>query len=232
MPMEEIKFCPHCGHGNKGTSNFCEKCGASLNNEEINPNNPVTFSNANQNQAMENFNETAIVEKNTITLLNYSQTLRRNLFINPWPLISGSIFLVFVVASLLITYLVDSKVDTYFFLNFLFIGLDIFYLFYYLIISPLKTISASKKYDVENYRISFYSDRLRYQLSMNIQGQEIRNDFFMLYKDIFKVKEYKDMLILGFGVQGQIVPLCLIKDEIYDKIIPLLQDRINQIRGK
>ncbi len=230
--MEEIKFCPRCGHGNKGTSNFCEKCGASLNNEEINPNKPVTFSNANQNQAAENFNEAPIVEKNTITLLNYSQTLRRNLFINPWPLISGSIFLLFVIVSFLITYFIDSTIDTYFFLNFIFIGLDLFYLFYYLIVSPLKTISASKKYDVENYRISFYSDRLRYQLSMNIQGQEIRNDFFMLYKDIFKVKEYKDMLILGFGVQGQIVPLCLLKDEIYEKIIPLLQDRINQLRGK
>lgn len=230
--MEEIKFCPHCGHGNKGTSNFCEKCGASLNNEVQNPNNSVPFSSAVPNQATETFNETPIVEKNTITLLNYSQTLRRNLFINPWPLISGSIFLVFVVASFLITYLLDSTIDTYFFLNFVFIGLDLFYLFYYLILSPLKTISASKRYNVENYRISFYSDRLRYQLSMNIQGQEIRNDFFMLYKDIFKVKEYKDMLILGFGVQGQIVPLCLLKDEIYDKIIPLLQDKINQLRGK
>jgi hypothetical protein len=45
-------------------------------------------------------------------------------------------------------------------------------------------------------------------------------------------KEYKDMMILGFVVQGQLVPICLVKDEFYDRVIALLQSRIDEISTK
>ena len=69
-------------------------------------------------------------------------------------------------------------------------------------------------------------------MKMNYKGQEARNDFFLLYKDIYKVKEYKDMMILGFFVNGAMVPICVLKDENYDKTISLMQKRIDEIRNK
>jgi hypothetical protein len=229
--MEEIKFCPHCGHANKGTSHFCEQCGARLDNE-ANPNIPnpedSIFSQPKANQPA--FNETPIVEKKKYNVLNFSQTLRRNLFLNPWPLVSGLVLFVLILASLLIDRFLINETDTYTYLNYIFLGLDIVYLFLYLIVTPLRTMSSSKNVNVENFHISFYRDRLRYELTMNLRGQEMRNDFFLMYHDICRVKEYKDMMILGFAVQGQLVPICLLKDDLYDRIIALMQDRIDQIK--
>ena len=233
--MEEIKFCPHCGHANKGSSNFCEKCGASLNIEE----NPVTSSpfgmDEPQSQTQEPFNDTPVVEKSSYNSLNYSQVLRRNLFLNPWPLLSGGIFLVIALATILINKFLNSSASEYnfyFIINIIMVGLDLLYLFMYLIVSPLKAISNSKKLNVENYHVSFFRDRLHYQLSMKIHGQEFRNDFFLMYHDLCKVKEYKDMMILGFVAQGQLFPMCILKDEYYDKTISLMKDDIDRIRSK
>ncbi len=233
--MEEIKFCPHCGHANKGSSNFCENCGSALNAEDNTPQNDFYGAEPFREETQENFNETPAVEKSSYNPLNYSQVLRRNLFMNPWPLISGSIFFVIAFVTIVINKLLNSEANEYafyFIINIIMLAIDMLYVFIYLVINPLRAIMNSKKLNVQDYHISFFRDRLHYQLSMNVHGQEFRNDFFLMYKDIFKVKEYKDMMILGFVAQGQLFPLCILKDEYYDRIISLMQDRIDQLSKK
>lgn len=231
--MEEIKFCPRCGHANKGSSNFCENCGAPL-NDEANENTSYHADQSFSSQANQtaSFNETPVIEKTKYQTLNYSQALRSLLFGNPIPLISGSVMFILLLSDILISYFVTNTVDTFTTLGFIFLAVDLVYLFYYLIVSPLRSISMSKHLDIEDFRISFFMDRLRYQMKMNYKGQEARNDFFLLYKDIYKVKEYKDMMILGFFVNGAMVPICVLKDENYDKTISLMQKRIDEIRNK
>lgn len=231
--MEEIKFCPRCGHANKGSSNFCENCGVPL-NDETNENTSYHADQSFSSQANQttSFNETPVIEKTKYQTLNYSQALRSLLFGNPIPLISGSVMFILLLSDILISYFVTNTVDTFTTLGFIFLAVDLVYLFYYLIVSPLRSISMSKHLDIEDFRISFFMDRLRYQMKMNYKGQEARNDFFLLYKDIYKVKEYKDMMILGFFVNGAMVPICVLKDENYDKTISLMQKRIDEIRNK
>lgn len=231
--MEEIKFCPRCGHANKGSSNFCKNCGAPL-NDETNENTLYHADQSFSSQANQtaSFNETPVIEKTKYQTLNYSQALRSLLFGNPIPLISGSVMFILLLSDILISYFVTNTVDTFTTLGFIFLAVDLVYLFYYLIVSPLRSISMSKHLDIEDFRISFFMDRLRYQMKMNYKGQEARNDFFLLYKDIYKVKEYKDMMILGFFVNGAMVPICVLKDENYDKTISLMQKRIDEIRNK
>lgn len=231
--MEEIKFCPRCGHANKGSSNFCENCGAPL-NDETNENTSYHADQSFSSQANQtaSFNETPVIEKTKYQTLNYSQALRSLLFGNPIPLISGSVMFILLLSDILISYFVTNTVDTFTTLGFIFLAVDLVYLFYYLIVSPLRSISMSKHLDIEDFRISFFMDRLRYQMKMNYKGQEARNDFFLLYRDIYKVKEYKDMMILGFFVNGAMVPICVLKDENYDKTISLMQKRIDEIRNK
>lgn len=231
--MEEIKFCPRCGHANKGSSHFCENCGAPLDNEtQQNNNNDVSIQNPFAQPKQAEFNEKPVIEKTKYQTLNYSQALRSLIFGNPGPLISGSVMFVLLLADVLISYFINDTIDTFTTLGFIFLGADLLYLFFYLIVSPLRSISMSKHLDVEDFRISFFMDRLRYQMKMNYRGQEARNDFFLLYKDIYKVKEYKDMMILGFFVQGAMVPICVLKDENYEKTISLMQSRIDEIRNK
>ena len=231
--MEEIKFCPRCGHANKGSSNFCENCGAPL-NSETNENTSYHADQSFSSQASQtaSFNETPVIEKTKYQTLNYSQALRSLLFGNPIPLISGSVMFILLLSDILISYFVTNTIDTFTTLGFIFLAIDLVYLFFYLIVSPLRSISMSKHLDIEDFRISFFMDRLRYQMKMNYKGQEARNDFFLLYKDIYKVKEYKDMMILGFFVNGAMVPICVLKDENYDKTISLMQKRIDEIRNK
>ena len=237
--MEEIKFCPHCGQANKGSSNYCEHCGKPLDlNEEVKEMpNLSSFEDANNffdNQINHESptNEAPIVEKSQYTTLNYSQALRRALFVNPVPLYSGLFFILILIGEIMISYFSSSEIPSTFYLGLVFIGLDLVYLFMYLIVQPLKSLSMAKHSDVHDYRVSFFKDKLHYQLNLNYRGQELRNDFFLRYIDLFKYKEYKDMMILGFVVQGQLVPLCLVKDEYYDRVISLLQNRLDEISTK
>ena len=237
--MEEIKFCPHCGHANKGPSNFCEQCGQPLEADQVTKTAP-DFNN--YHEANDFFdeqanyeaspNEAPIVEKSEYNTLNYSQALRRSLFVNPVPLYSGLFFILILVGEILNSYFASSELNSTFYLGLIFIALDLVYLFMYLVIQPLRSLSMAKHCEVHDYRVSFFRDKLHYQLNINYRGQELRNDFFLRYNDLFKYKEYKDMMILGFVVQGQLVPICLVKDEFYDRVIALLQSRIDEISTK
>ena len=227
--MEEIKFCPHCGHANPGSAQYCEKCGTMLNNEEHTTS--MQENNVSESAEQSFSNETPIVEKTTYHSLNYSQTLRRNLFSNPVPLYSGIAFLVIFLVQLIIPVVLQQEIDDYFYFGLILVLVNLLYLFNYLIIIPLRQMSISKKSQIDLYRISFYRDRIHYQLTINYKGQQARNDFFLKYNDLLRFKEYKDISILGFVIQGQLVPLCLRKDEMYDKTISLMQNQIDQIRN-
>ncbi len=235
--MEEIKFCPHCGHPNKGPATICENCGKPL-EADVTPSNTPDFNNyAEANDFFDgqtNYestpNEAPIVEKSEYNTLNYSQALRRSLFVNPIPLYSSLFFMLILIGEIVISYFASNEIPSTFYLGLVFISLDLVYLFMYLIVQPLRSLSMAKHCDVHDYRVSFFRDKLHYQLNINYRGQELRNDFFLRYNDLFKYKEYKDMMILGFVVQGQLVPLCLVKDEYYDRVIALLQNRLDEIR--
>lgn len=222
--MQEIKFCPHCGHPNNGDVKFCEKCGYPLEEkDEIHP-----FSDEKSKPTEDG---TPVVEKTTYQSLNYSQALRSLLFTNPVPLFSGLFFFVIITADILFNYFTsDGQWDVFATIGVILFFCNLFYLFKYLIIDPLRASRQFKHCEIHQYKVSFFKDKIHYQLSMNFKGQEVRNDFYLLYQNLFKFKEYKDMMILGFIVEGQAVPLCLLKDEYYDKIIPFLQKRIDEIK--
>lgn len=231
--MEEIKFCPHCGHANKGTSTFCEKCGTRLAGEDgLSNDNDFLSNTKNESQSI---HETPIVEKTKYTILNYSQVLRRNIYLNPYTLISRIIFFLITLTALILNKVLPQAttesdgIDYVFLANFFFILLALLWLFDFLILTPLKMISKSKKCEVQNYHLSFFRNSFRYEFTMIYMQQLVRNDFIVKYEDLCKVKEFKDMMILVFNTHGQLFPLCLLKDDNYPKIISLMQSKINQI---
>lgn len=222
--MEEIKFCPHCSHPNKGDNRYCENCGKELDNS--------SFSiDSNQTQTI----DTSLpeVEKDNIVNLNYSQTLRRALFINPIPFFSSFIFLLFILGDVVLTYFLNDRTISYSTIwGFVFLGIDLLYLANCLIISPLRSMNFTKKCAVSFYKVGFFKDRIHYQLTLSIQGRDMRSDFILPYKDIIKVKNYKDMMILAFFVQGQVVPFILLKDDKFEKIYSLMKNKIEELSKK
>lgn len=225
--MKEIKFCPKCGNMVSEDDIVCSKCGHLLNEEKL-----FEDENESPKQPIYNSNEVPVVEKSTYTCLNYSQALRRNLFISRQPLYVGLIFIAIILAEIFIPYFITGTLGTISILGFVLIAFNLAFLFNYLIISPLRSISMYKKSEIDLYHVSFFKDKIHYQLTMNYKGQPIRNDFFLLYNNLLRIKEYKDMTILGFIIQGQFVPFCLVKDENYDKIIALMKNKIDQIKRK
>ena len=231
--MEEIKICPKCGHINKGTSSYCTQCGANLNPEEEHLSRPPYLPSEEETQTAPS-NESPSFEKTTASFLNYSQTLRRLLFSNPMPFFSGLALLGISLGELIIQFVLNqNQQPTFsFYLGIGLVALALFYLLLYLVITPLRTIYMSKHAQLDVYRISFYRDRLHYQVTLTYKGRTARNDFYIPYLSLVKVKEYKDITLLGFSIQGQLVPLCLLKDENYETEIAFFQDRIDHIRRK
>lgn len=222
--MEEIKFCPHCGEPNSSSSKFCGKCGATLLNESVPTN---TFHNSETYT-----NEPPVVEKSKYTSLNYSQVLRRLLFINPMPIILGGILSLILLAEILMTYFLSSEgITTSFYISIAILGLNLCYLFYYLVIFPIITVHRTNSVEVTHYHISFFKDKLQYELSIMFKGNENRSNFFLKYNDIIRFREYKDMIILAFNYHGQLIPLCIVKDEFYEKIVALFQYRLDALRN-
>lgn len=229
--MEEIKFCPHCGHPNKTASNYCEKCGTPLSTDVYNhdPLQDIPMDDAYTKAP----NEAPLYVKTKTTILNYSQTLRRMLFINRMPLIIALVLFLICVGDAFIPFIFNNfQPSPNFYLGLGLIALSLLYLAFYLIYTPLKTISMAKHSELDTYLVSFYNDRLHYQVTLTYRGRSVRNDFFIPYDTLIKVKEYKDMMLLGFAVQGQLIPLCFVKNEEYDNIIKFFQSRINQIQNK
>lgn len=232
--MEEIKICPKCGHINKGSSSYCTQCGANLNPEDENIARPPYLPSEEEPLQAAPTNELPSFEKTTAKFLNYSQSLRRLLFSNPMPFFSGLVLLALSLGEIIIQFVLNQnqQLSFSFYLGLGLVALSIFYLILYLIITPLRTIYMSKHAQLDVYRISYYRDRLHYQVTLTYKGRTARNDFYIPYLSLVKVKEYKDITILGFSIQGQLVPLCLLKDENYEIEIAFFQDRIEHIRRK
>lgn len=238
--MEEIKFCPHCGHPNKGINQFCEKCGQPLENsipsQRIQLDDFVNEDSLNRNPFKtrdDNFDDShPEVEKTNYHSMNYSQSLRTMLFVNPIPLYIGLVFMLILACDVFIPYFINQKFSTFSIIGIILFFVNLISLFKYLIIDPLASMHNYKQCQIDYYKISFFKDRLHYQMNIIIKGQEMRNDFYLMYADLFKFKEYKDMAILGFVIQGQLIPMAVIKDEYYDSILALLQNRIKEIKGK